>query len=403
MKIYCEICSSNKLIKVLNLGKNPLCDDLIKISSKNKNILYRIEILFCKNCFTAHQKYPVKKKILFPNSYHYRARFTDDVINGMKDLVSETEKVIGCLKNRIVLDIGCNDGSLLNFFAEKECKTVGIEPTSAAKDADKSKHLIFNSYFDEIAANKIKKKFKQIDIITFTNVFAHIEDFQTLINNLNKIITEKTVIVIENHYLGSILNQTQFDTFYHEHSRTYSFKSFFYISKLLNLNIMKVSFPKRYGGNIRVFLGKNLKEKKDKHLQIVKKEKKFLEIFFNIKNKIEIWKIKKRKEILFYYKKYGKISAKSFPGRAAILMKILDINEKIISAVYEKPNSLKIGNYVPATKIPIISDDFFFKNKKKEKIIINLAWHINTEIKTYMRMKGFNGKIINIIEKNDFE
>ena len=65
MKNYCEICSSNKLIKVLNLGKNPLCDDLIKISSKNKNILYRIEILCCKNCFTAHQKYHVKKKILF--------------------------------------------------------------------------------------------------------------------------------------------------------------------------------------------------------------------------------------------------------------------------------------------------------------------------------------------------
>jgi hypothetical protein len=108
------------------------------------------------------------------------------------------------------------------------------------------------------------------------------------------------VIVIENHYLGSILNQTQFDTFYHEHSRTYSFKSFFYISKLLNLNIIKVSFPKRYGGNIRVFLGKNLKEKKDKLLQIVKKEKKFLEIFLNIKKKIEIWKIKKRKQILFY-------------------------------------------------------------------------------------------------------
>ena len=61
-----------------------------------------------------------------------------------------------------------------------------------------------------------------------------------------------TKIVIENHYLGSIINKFQFDTFYHEHPRTYSLTSFYYISKILGLKIEHFSFPKRYGGNIRV-------------------------------------------------------------------------------------------------------------------------------------------------------
>jgi 2-polyprenyl-3-methyl-5-hydroxy-6-metoxy-1,4-benzoquinol methylase len=402
MKNYCEICGNNKLIEVLNLGRNPLCDDLIKISSKKKNLLHKIVILFCNNCLTGQQKYPVKKKILFPKSYHYRAALTKDVTNGLKNLVLETEKLIGGLKNKLVLDIGCNDGSLLNFFNEKCCKTVGIEPTSAAKDADKSKHIIFNNYFDLLTANKVKKKFKKIDIITFTNVFAHIENFQAIIKNLKKIITDKTLIVIENHYLGSVLDKMQFDTFYHEHARTYSFESFLHISKLLNLDIIKVSFPKRYGGNIRIFLRKKSGKNKISFSKIKKKENNFLKEFSNMRKNIKIWKVKKRKEILFYYKKYGKISAKSFPGRAAILIKTLGIDEKIISAVYEKSNSLKIGNCVPATKIPIISDELFFENKLEEKIIINFAWHISAEINNYMRMRGFKGKILDIIGKNDF-
>ena len=69
-------------------------------------------------------------------------------------------------------------------------------------------------------------------------------------------INEDTVLIIENHYLGSILKKNQFDTFYHEHPRTYSLKSFNFIAKKLNVNILKVQFPKRYGGNIRVILGR---------------------------------------------------------------------------------------------------------------------------------------------------
>ena len=83
----CEVCGSAKLKKVLDLGNHPLCDDLIPIGIKKKNKLYRIEVLFCKICFTGHQRYQVKKKVLFNRNYHYRARFTKDVLNGMKSLV----------------------------------------------------------------------------------------------------------------------------------------------------------------------------------------------------------------------------------------------------------------------------------------------------------------------------
>ena len=113
----------------------------------------------------------------------------------------------------------------------------------------------YQSYFNKKIALKIKNC-GVINFITFTNVFAHINDFKKLLSNLKILLTNNTVLIVENHYLGSVLKEKQFDTFYSEHLRTYSFQSFIYIAKFLKLNISFVEFPKRYGGNIRVFNSK---------------------------------------------------------------------------------------------------------------------------------------------------
>ena len=73
------------------------------------------------------------------------------------------------------------------------------------------------------------QKIKKIDFITFTNVFAHIENLTELIKNIKLISSKETKVIIENHYLGAIFKNSQFDTFYHEHPRTYSLSSFEFI------------------------------------------------------------------------------------------------------------------------------------------------------------------------------
>ena len=292
---------------MLNLGAHPLCDDLIKIGSARKCVEYPIEILFCKICYTAYQKFQVSKQTLFSKDYHYRARMTGSVLSGMQDLVNSIEKKVGTLKNKNCLDIGCNDGSLLNFFKKKGCKTLGVEPTGAAKEC---KHKVINKFFDKKTATQIKNSNFSPDIITFTNVFAHIEDLNNLINNLKIIVSPTTILVVENHYLGSVLKYGQFETFYHEHPRTYSFKSFQHIAKISNMKLYSVQFVSRYVGNIRAYFGNNISQK-----NITKKEKKFNKLFLKMKKDMFTWKKKTRKFISMYVKKNGKLIAKAFPGR----------------------------------------------------------------------------------------
>jgi 2-polyprenyl-3-methyl-5-hydroxy-6-metoxy-1,4-benzoquinol methylase len=392
----CEVCFSKNLIQVLNLGKHPLCDDLIPLKKKIKNYEYPIVILFCKNCKTAYQKYPVNKKKLFPYNYHYRARMTGSVLSGMRDLVNSIEIKLGSLKGKNCLDIGCNDGSLLNFFKKKGCNTLGIEPTGAAKDC---KHKVINKYFDKRVATKIKKSDFSPDIITFTNVFAHIENLEELINNLKIIIHTNSILVIENHYLGSILNYGQFDTFYHEHPRTYSLESFKYIAKQLNMNLFAVEFVSRYGGNIRVYLSSKIKKKninKKEINNINKKELNYEKLFLRMNKNLFSWKKETKKYIINYVKKNGRFLAKAFPGRAAILIKLLKLNERHISAVYEIKNSIKVNHYVPGTRIPILPESELYSQSRLSKPILNLAWHLPREVRKNLLKNDYKGKVIDI-------
>lgn len=399
----CEVCGKGSLISVINLGDHALCDDLRKIGDEIDVQKYPIEIIFCSVCKTAHQKFQIPKKILFPKNYHYRSSLTKDVINGMVELVGSCEKKIGNLNGKKVLDIGCNDGTLLTIFKEKGALTYGIEPTDAALDARLNEHIVMQNYFDLEVAINIVKKYGQMDLISFTNVFAHIENLQHVIDALNILMNDNTYLIIENHYLGSIIEKNQFDTFYHEHPRTYSYTSFKRIAESLRATLLHFEFPKRYGGNIRVFISRKINSfiKVEDDFEILKNEASFE---FNLKQMSENilrWRSKKIKEIKDIVRINGRLRAKAFPGRAAILLELLGFTNNEISAVYEQPKSPKVGCYVPGTKIPILSDNNL--DTKDSTPIINLAWHIHDEITKYLQQIGFTGKIVPLVSQSDFE
>lgn len=393
----CELCGSDSLKPVLNLGLHPLCDDLIQIGSSEVSLEYPIEILFCQKCYTAHQKFHVNRELLFPINYHYRARMTGSVLSGMHDLVEECKSHFGSLVGLKVLDIGCNDGSLLNYFLKNGADVFGVEPTNAAKDAQIP---VIQKFFDDKIIEEILVTFGEPDLIIFTNVFAHIENLPELIQNLMKIMKESTVLVVENHYLGAVIKFGQFDTFYHEHPRTYSARSFDFIADKMGRAVIRRSFVSRYGGNIRVFIGKPFKSQSSL-LTDPENEDRFYEGFGVLNQFMKKWVKEEKYKIENLNKIYGPLPAKAFPGRAAILIKLLNLTEFNISAVYEIAGSIKVGNYVPGTRIPILPEIDLFETLLEFPLILNLAWHIPKEVELNLRNNGFLGKVINVMDFNE--
>ena len=169
------------------------------------------------------------------------------------------------------------------------------------------------------------------------------------------------------------------------------------------MNIVKYEFVKRYNGNIRVFFGnKNLSNNK-KLKENLKKEKKLIRKISSFQKKINKWKLVKKDYFKKLSKKYGPIPAKAFPGRASILINLLNLNSKNISNIYEKDVSLKVNKYAPGTNIKIVKEKLFNKKERNKKKIINLAWHISREIRSYLKEKmNYHGQVIDVISSKDF-
>jgi 2-polyprenyl-3-methyl-5-hydroxy-6-metoxy-1,4-benzoquinol methylase len=383
----CEVCGDKLGPVMLNLGLHPLCDDLKPIGSVVVCEKFPIEIKFCQNCYTAHQVFQPPKHKLFTAEYHYRARMTNSVLLGMCDLVNSCQKELGDLTGKKVLDIGCNDGSLLSFFKEKGAQTLGIEPTNAARDSD---HNIIQGFFDIASAKQVLDCFGHPDIITFTNVFAHIENLPELIENLKFLMTENTLLIIENHYLGAVLEYGQFDTFYHEHPRTYSAKSFEFIARSLDCKVIKCQFVARYGGNIRVFIAKS------GVMVSMPDESSFCQKMKALQQHANSWKKETKVKINKLVDNYGPVRAKAFPGRAAVLINMLELTTDHISAVYEISGSRKVEHYIPGTKIPILPEKKLYSAKTTEVPILNLAWHIPQEVRNNLKSNKYKNKVIDI-------
>jgi hypothetical protein len=385
----CEVCGNLLNDFTINLGAHPLCDDMTLINSPAISHNYLQKIWLCEICYTAHQLVQVPKEVLFTPKYRYRSSLTKDVLLGMNDLVDFAVSDLNLPINPKILDIGCNDGSLLKIFKSKlDCLTIGIDPTNSILESKSNIDLPIQSYFDENSALNVIEQVGKPDLITFTNVFAHIENLPQLLASLRILLHESTKIIIENHYLGSILQKGQFDTFYHEHPRTYSLSSFTYIAEILGLNIENISFPSRYGGNIRVVLSES---KLFANLDsLLAQEKDFPIQFMKLQTYFDSWKLNGAR-VFSELTENGPIYGKALPGRAVMLISALGIDHKKMPAVFEQISSPKIGNYVPGTKIEIIPDSELL-SRAGDRIIV-WAWHIAPEVISYLSGIGYKGQV----------
>jgi len=390
----CQFGCKTNLKDVLFLGYVSSVNNLSEIKKKNSSeVFFPLELLICPNCRLGQISCIVDREKLFPKSYPYTSSTTKILRENFKNLFEEINQILEIKKQDLIIDIGSNDGNLLINFKER-MRVLGITPEDIGKIAIKRGIPTIINYFDSNTVKKVLKSYSKAKIITATNVFAHIDDMQSLITNISKCLTFDGVFVSESHYFLKVVNEMQYDTIYHEHLRYYSLTSLNYFFKKNGFKVFNVKEINTHGGSIRVYASKyNYPVSSNVH-KMLEKEKIFFKknSIINFKEKVFNTKIDILK-IIHKIKKTNKIVfGVGAPSRASTLINYLGLDENMIDCILEVNNSHKIGKYIPGTKIPIVSEDII-KSKKPDYLFI-FSWHIKNDLKKIFRKFGFKGKFI---------
>ena len=391
----CQVSGISDLETIISLGFLPPVNKMQKVGKKKEETtFFPIDLMYSKSSKLVQLNNLVNKNILFPKEYPYTSSTTKILRENFKELYEECCKLISLKSNDLVIDIGSNDGNLLNNF-KKNHKVLGVTPENIGKIAIKKGIRTLIKYFDTKTSKYIFKKFGKAKIVTATNVFAHIENVRDLMRNVLRVLKTDGIFITESHYLVPLIKELQYDTIYHEHLRYYSLLSLKYLFEKYNLSIFHAKKIPTHGGSIRVYAAKKGKYKISRSVKkILSEEKKFLnwKNFNKFRYNVVTSKINLYKLLSKIIKRKDKIYGIGAPSRASTLINYLGFTREVMQYVCEVEGSYKIGNYMPGTNIPIVSEKKLYRDKPKYAML--LSWHISKELIKNLKKKGFKGKFI---------
>lgn len=371
VKKNCRCCQSKKLTKYLDLGHQPLANSY----HKRKNLpSFPLEVMLCSKCFHSQLSIVVYPSLLFEN-YLYVSGTTEMFKKHCKDLALDAVKRV---KGKIsVLDIACNDGTQLGFFRDLGCRVQGVDPARNLRKITLSKKIpVVVDYWNENIAKKINKKF---DLITATNVFAHVDDLDEFLNAAKISLKDEGILILEFPYASQMIKNNEFDTVYHEHLSYFTVSSFKSLIDRMDLIIEDIIQTPIHGGSIRFFVSKSKKNHSPKVFKLIKEEKsKQLlnkDSYQDFSKRVKVNKKKLVSLLGMITKKNEKIIGYGASAKGNTMLNYFKINLDYIV----DDNPLKWGYKTPGRNIPIFSPNEMLKETVNLNIVI-LSWNFYKEI-----------------------
>lgn len=373
----CRGCGSRKFFKYLDLGKQPLANSFLKKNAIRREKKYPLEVILCLKCKLSQLSITISSKKIF-NDYDYLSSSSKALKNHYRKLVKYISNNFQIKKNDSVLDIGCNDGVLLAHYDSK-VNIIGIEPSNVVKFISDKRIIVFNNFFNTKLANNIKKKYKDIKVITMTNVLAHIDELNLLIRNIKKILSSDGVFIVEVPYIFNMLKKGTFDVIYHEHLSYFSLsslKNIFNKNNFIIIDVKRINFGAS-GPCIRIFVAnKSYSKPKKSVVNLLKFERKMglnkKKIYISFAKKVINIIEKIQKNINSYKDRNIPLACYTAPAKGNTLLNALNLSQSNIQYVSEN-NKKKIGKYTPGTYLKIVTDSFIIKKKIKHALL--LSWN----------------------------
>lgn len=394
----CQVCGSSDLDLVIDLGHQPLCDSLLSRDQLvQPETTYPLRLMRCTDCGLVQIDYVVAGQVVYHRSYPYRTGITKELSDHHHRLSVDVVRRHNTPVDSLVVDIGSNDGTLLKGFQRQGMRVLGIEPTDIAKFAREAGIETIQAFFDEEIARQVVESHGQAKLITATNVFAHMASLGAVLRAVEKLLAPDGLFVIENHYLGDIISNVQYDTAYHEHLRTYSIQSLIRLFSFYDMSVVDAQRVASYGGSIRIFVarGGNLPMSRSLTDLLAEEIGAGLyksETYAAFRKNVSKHKADLLKLAITAAEQGKRFVGNSCPGRCSTLLNYVGIDRELMPYIAEQPTSLKLGLYLPGKHIPVVENSVLVE--EQPDYVVLLAWHYWQTILAGLRARGVRSKFI---------
>ena len=215
----CRSCAGENLLSIVSLGNTPLANSLLSPDQLNKSeSRYPLDLVYCNNCTLVQIIKTSPPEDMF-SEYLYYSSFSDSLISHAENLVLCAIYERSLDEDSLVIEIGSNDGYLLQFYRRNNIPVLGIEPaTNIAKYAEKERGVnTLNEFFSAKLANDLRHHGIVADVLHANNVLAHVADLNGVVEGISILLKDEAVSIIEVPYVKDLFDHVEFDTIYHEH------------------------------------------------------------------------------------------------------------------------------------------------------------------------------------------
>jgi methylation protein EvaC len=358
----------------LDLGSSPLANDYPAQPDLTLK-QYTLGLLRCNRCSLVQSTEIVPDDELWNREYGFYTGGSWQVVEQQRKYALEVLAKHEALAKKLVVEIGCNDGTMLRNFKEAGYPTLGVDPARGPTSVAQSSGLdVIVDQFNVTTAREIASNYGRAGLIIANNVIAHVADLDDFISGMALLLRPEGVAVVEFQYVGDLVAGNQFDHVYHEHRFFFSLLSLELALRRHRLEPVQVQHTSPQGGSLRVTIAHEGALVADASVRQLRANEKWLTepyCLAGLQGRAD-WIRHRLLRLLYGLKDQGKLVAGyGAPAKSATLLNFCHIGPDLVQYIVDTTPA-KQGRYTPGTNIPIIAPE---SDSRAPDVYLLLNWN----------------------------
>ena len=380
--MLCRICD-HSIQPFMTFGKMPVANGFLLPAQFEKEYHFELSPAFCSQCSTFQITEQPEADRMFHDHYAFFSRTSNAMLKHFQQYATWVKTSYLPTSNPFVVEIGSNDGIMMENFAKWNIRHLGIEPSAnvAAAATEHGVNCIVN-YFTKDTAKKIVAKYGHADAILAANVICHIPNLKEVAEAIAILLKPTGVFIFEEPYLGEMINKTAYDQIYDEHVYIFSAISVSNIFNIFGLELIDTLAQVTHGGSMRYVLGRKgqhtISPNGAKQMALEKQQQLDQPATYEkFKQNCEISK-KTLRELLIKEKKAGRrVVGYGATSKSTTILNYADIGPDLIEFISDTTPT-KINKFTPGMHIPVKHYAEFSENLPDTAVLF--AWNHKDEI-----------------------